>query len=98
MAHETKEFDVTIEVTAILNDGECPQGQRVGNVFKYPDDVGKICQSAYNAIYPTVAVLRSGGSFPWYDDEDGDGIPDSCSLGCPDYRHPVVFKISRNEK
>ncbi len=85
-------YEIKIEITDILEDGKCPRGHQIGEVFNYPEDIGKICPSALHSIYPTIRVMQSGGSFPWFE------TPDSHSNCCPDYKNPVVFKITRKEK
>ena len=84
-------YKITLEITKILEEGRCPRGHQVGEIFDYPDDIGKICPSALHSIYPTIRVMASGGSFPWFE------TTNSHSNCCPDYKRPVVFKISRNE-
>ena len=84
-------YEITIEITKILEAGTCPNEHQVGDVFKYPDERGKICPSAFHSIYPTIRVMQSGGSFSWFDELN------STSVCCPDPENPVVFKISRKE-
>jgi len=36
-------FKVSIEITDILEEGNCPLGHVVGETFHYPEDRGKIC-------------------------------------------------------
>lgn len=86
-----KNYKIKLEITDILGDQTCPRGHKVGDVFYFPEDVGKLCQSAYNSIYPTIRVLQSGGSFPWFKD------PNIHSHCCPDPQRPVVIEISRDK-
>lgn len=81
---------ITIEVIDILNDGKCSMGQVVGDTFNYPEDRGKICPSAFYILYPWILVMQSGGSYSFFED-DGNSV----TLGCSDYTHQVVFKITR---
>ncbi len=83
-------YKVKIEVIDILNDGKCSMGQKIGDVFEYPEDRGKMCPSSFYVLYPWIMVMLSGGSFA----EEGDGS-DFMTTGCPDYKHQVVYKISR---
>jgi uncharacterized repeat protein (TIGR04076 family) len=83
--------EISLEIVKILERGECPLGHKVGDKFRYPDDVGKICQSAYNSIYPSITTLRFDGSFPWSQDKD------TTMVCCPDPNNPVVFKITRTK-
>jgi len=81
---------VTIEIIEIQGDGKCSMEQKVGDTYNYPEDRGKMCPSAFYVLYPWIMVMLSGGSFT----EEGDGS-DFMTTGCPDYRHQVVYKISR---
>jgi uncharacterized repeat protein (TIGR04076 family) len=83
-------YKVRIEVIDILNQGECSIGQKVGDVYDYPDDFSKMCRSSFYILYPWIMVILSGGSFA----ESGDGS-DFMTIGCSDYRHQVVYKVSR---
>jgi len=80
-----------IEIIDILEEGKCPEGHKIGETFEYPNDVGKLCPVAFHSIYPYIRVIGSGGSFPFFDE------PNAHSACCPDYKRPVVFKISRKE-
>ena len=81
--------DLIIEIVDIQRTGDCNFGHKVGDVFKTSEDQRKICGAAYHALYPYIVAIQSGGSLPWEDD------PDSVTICCPDYKNPVVFKISR---
>ena len=87
-----KNYKIQLEITDIQGDGTCPRDHKVGDVFSFPDDVGKLCQSAYNSIYPTIRVMQSDGSFPWFGEDLN--THERC---CPDPKRPVVIKISREE-
>ncbi|MHA1111715.1 MAG: TIGR04076 family protein [Promethearchaeota archaeon] len=84
-------YKVTIEIVDILEEGTCPLNHKIGEKFEYPEDRGKICAAAFNAIYPYIRVLESGGSYSYFED-DGD-THKAC---CPDYKRPVVFKMTRS--
>jgi uncharacterized repeat protein (TIGR04076 family) len=83
-------YKLKIEVIDIKGTGECSIGQKIGDTYNYPEDFGKMCTSSFHAIYPWIMVMLSGGSFA----DEGDGR-DYLTTGCPDYRHQVVYKISR---
>ena len=85
-------YKVTIEVIDIKGEGDCSIGQKVGDTYNYPEDRGKMCPSSFYVLYPWIMVMLSGGSFA----EEGDGS-DFMTTGCPDYRHQVVYRISRSE-
>jgi uncharacterized repeat protein (TIGR04076 family) len=81
---------VIIEVINIQNEGKCSIGQKIGDTYDYPEDWGKMCPSSFYILYPWIMVMESGGRFT----EEGDGS-DFMTVGCSDYRHQVVYKISR---
>ncbi|MFX1484155.1 MAG: TIGR04076 family protein [Promethearchaeota archaeon] len=81
-------YKVTIEVIDIQGTGECSMEQRVGDTYGYPEDRGKMCPSSFYVLYPWIMVMESGGRF-------SDSEEDHMTTGCPDYRHQVVYKISR---
>jgi uncharacterized repeat protein (TIGR04076 family) len=83
-------YKVTIEVIDIQGTGECSIGQKVGTIYNYPEDRGKMCSSSFYSLYPWIMVMLSGGSFS----DEGDGS-DYMTSGCSDYKHQVVYKISR---
>jgi uncharacterized repeat protein (TIGR04076 family) len=83
--------DIAIEVVDILLEGKCSRGHKVGETFNYAEDRGKMCPAALSVLYPYILGLQSGSNFPWEEEN-----PDSITLCCPDYKHPVVYKITRN--
>ncbi|MCG3216369.1 MAG: TIGR04076 family protein [Candidatus Heimdallarchaeota archaeon] len=86
MSQEDKSL---IEVINILEAGECPFGHKIGEKFDYPEERGRICAAAFHTLYPYVIGIRFGAIFPWEEEED------SVTICCPDYKNPVVFKITR---
>ena len=83
-------FRITIQVIDILGTGECSMGQKVGEVYNYPEDRGKMCPSSIHSLIPWIKVMQSGGTYSFFKD-DGNSV----TLGCPDYEHQVVYKITR---
>ena len=83
--------EIEIEIVDILKKGTCTAGHKIGDKFEKPEDRNKICSAAYHTMYPYIIGLQAGGSFPWEDD------PDVVTLCCPDYKNPVVFKITRKK-
>ncbi|UCE11663.1 MAG: TIGR04076 family protein [Candidatus Thorarchaeota archaeon] len=81
-------YKLKIEVIDVLGNGKCSMGQKAGDAYEYPEDRGKMCPSAFHVMYPWILVMLSGGKFSWMED-------DSITLGCSDYTHQVVFKITR---
>jgi uncharacterized repeat protein (TIGR04076 family) len=85
----SEDNEVIIEIVDILETGTCNFGHKVGEKFHYPEDRGKICAAAFHTIYPYASGIRFGADYPW---EEETGTATIC---CPDYKNPVVFKISR---
>ena len=85
------EYNVMIEVIEILGDGKCSMEQKIGDVYNYPEDMGKMCPSAFYVMYPLIVALQLGASHPSFGDNGN-----STTIGCTDYRHQVVYKITRN--
>lgn len=85
----SKDNEVIIEVVDILEAGTCPYGHKTGDKFKYPEQRGEICAAAFHTIYPYASGIRFGSVFPWEEDTE------SVTICCPDYKNPVVFKITR---
>ncbi len=85
MSQEKKSL---IEIINILEAGECPYGHKIGDKFEYPEERGKICAAAFHTLYPYVLGIHIGATFPWEEE-------DSVTICCPDYKNPVVFKITR---
>ncbi len=83
--------EISVKIIDIQGNGDCSYGHKVGEQFRIPDERGKICSAAYYALYPYINGLNYGASFPWEEDKD------SCTIGCPDYKNSVVFKITRKE-
>jgi uncharacterized repeat protein (TIGR04076 family) len=90
VVNHLEKYKVTIEVIEIKGEGNCSINQKVGDKYSYPEDRGKMCTSSFYTLYPWIMVMLSGGRFT----EEGDGN-DFMTTGCPDYRHQVVYKISR---
>ncbi|MFW9911949.1 MAG: TIGR04076 family protein [Candidatus Thorarchaeota archaeon] len=81
---------VRIEVIDILGTGECSMGQKIGEVYNYPEDRGKMCPSSFYSLIPWIMVMQSGGKYSFFKD-DGNSV----TLGCPDFTHQVVYKVIR---
>ncbi len=72
----------------ISQKGTCAGGHKVGDEFiigeKAPPN---LCAWAFHSLFPFVAVLQLGGSFPWEED------PNKAAVACPDPANPVVFEL-----
>jgi uncharacterized repeat protein (TIGR04076 family) len=80
---------VRIEVTEILEGGECPLGIEPGQAWEIRDGLlpSGMCGSAWSAIQHYVFALRAGGTMPW----SGESEMSAC---CPDPSNPVVFRLT----
>jgi len=79
-----------VSIKVVSQKGTCALGHRVGDQWivdwKTPEG---ICLSAFNSLFPSLAALMFGGSFPWESD------PDVTTVACPDAANPVVFELRR---
>ncbi len=82
-------YKIKITVDKIKGKGICSLGLKKGDSFWFREEESQFCQWAANAIFPFVAALKYGGSFPW---EKNKNIAYAC---CPDQYNTVVFKIER---
>jgi uncharacterized repeat protein (TIGR04076 family) len=82
---------ITIEVVDILGTGKCSMSQKVGDMYRYPEDRGKMCPHSFHVLFPWILMMEAGGNF-----ESADWEPDTVTMGCSDYRHQVVYKIRRS--
>ena len=91
---ETGDFKV---VGGVKGKGGCPFGHKVGDVFDWPEDRGKICVHVLHTIYPLSKVMRYGGVYPptLY---PGLKDPDARYRACADPWNEVIFKVERVKK
>ena len=83
--------DVVAKV--VSQKGTCGAEHKVGDEWVIGSKTPQgICLSAFNALFPSVRVLRFGGAFPWESD------PDVTTVACPDAANPVVFELRRLRK
>lgn len=83
-------YNVKIEVIDILGEEKCSMDQEIGDVYSYPEDRDKMCPTSFCIMWPMMLVMLSGGNFDGFED-DGS----STTVGCSDYRHQVVYRITR---
>jgi len=81
-------YDVVCKV--ISQEGTCGAGHKVGDewVISGATPAG-ICLSLFDAMYPSLRVLKFGGAHPW------DSDPDVTTLACPDAENPLVVELRR---
>lgn len=81
-------YDVIAKV--VSQKGTCGAEHKVGDQWVIGSKTTEgICLSAFNALFPSLRVLRFRGSFPWSSD------PDVATAACPDAQNPVVFELRR---
>jgi len=97
--------DTTKEgICAWMYRGDGQQSYRVGQRFRYPDDVGKICPWLLASMDGFIKVLRYGGTLPWnYAGTPYEKVMDSEGVTtefvrCPDpSASGIVVKIIRTK-
>jgi uncharacterized repeat protein (TIGR04076 family) len=74
-----------VSVRVISQKGKCEAGHKVGDEFIIGDKLpAGMCSWAFYALFPFVAALESGGSFPWEADKD------KTTVACPDPGNQVA--------
>ena len=82
-----------VKAKIVSQKGTCTAGHKVGDEFIIDEYVPKgMCCWAFNSLFPFVAGLKSGGSFPWEKETDIATVP------CPDDKNPVIFELRRIKK
>ena len=69
----------------------CHRGHKVGDVFDYDTERGKICPMAMHCAFPYIDILRYGGNLPGQE-------PGTAEFCCSDADVIMVFKAVINEK
>ena len=84
-------YEVVVKV--LSQEGTCGAEHKVGDQWaigtKTPEG---ICLSSFNTLFPSLRVLRFGGSFPWETNSD------VTTAACPDAQNPAVFELTRLQK
>jgi len=85
-----------------IYEGDHCEMHQVGQVFNYPDDIGKLCPWLLDSVNSMVRVLQFGGVLPWkypdtaYSKEANDEQIATEFVRCPDPTgQGVVVKITR---
>ena len=92
-------------ICAWMYRGDGEKSYQQGQIFKYPDDIGKICPWLMDSMNSFIRVMRFGGYLGWrYEGTpyakqiDQDGITTEF-VRCPDpTKSGVVVKITLKEK
>ena len=82
-----------IKISLVEKKGECEchRGHKVGDVFDYHSERGKLCPMAMHVAFPYIDILRYGGTPP--KSKNGD-----IRFCCPDCDVINVFKIEVEEE
>ena len=96
--------EVNHEIEIEIFKGEGCDHHRLGEKYRYPEDVGNLCPWLLDSIHSMARVLQFGGMLPWkyknteYEKElDPDGITTEF-IRCPDPTDAgVVAKITRRK-
>lgn len=77
-----------IRISIVDQKGNCPchRGHKIGDVFDYDEDRGKLCPLASHVLFPMIDILRYGGSLK------------SNLFCCPDVDTINVFQIEKIEE
>jgi uncharacterized repeat protein (TIGR04076 family) len=101
---ELKMGIIKYEIEIEIFEGEFCDHHKIGQKFKYPEDIGKICPWFLDSINSMVRVLQFGGTLPWkyestrYEKEiDSEGTTTEF-IRCPDPTNAgIVAKITRKK-
>lgn len=93
-------YEIEIE---IFKGKECDH-HRLGEKFRYPEDIGKLCPWLLDSINSMIRVLQFGGCLPWkYQDTEFEKMIESDGITtefvrCPDPTDAgVIAKITRKK-
>lgn len=66
----------------------CHRGHKVGDVWDYEQDRGKLCPLVMHTLFPMIDILKYGGSLPLSRERDH-------RFCCPDADVVNVFRIEK---
>ena len=77
-----------IKITLVDKKGTatCHRGHKIGDVFDYDTDRGKLCPMAMHTLFPMIDILRYGGTLK------------GNRFCCPDADTINIFQIEKEEK
>lgn len=81
--------NVLIEMVEKRGEHTCVCGHKVGDVFDFQTERGKLCSVAMNALYPYISALRFGAAELPVNPVHGD-----FRYCCPDPEVGNVFRLS----
>ena len=95
-----KRYNIEVEIFENKKKSRC---HKVGEKFKYPQDMGKICPWFLSSMHDPIKLLRFGVTLPWrYEGTpyekviNKDGVTTEF-IRCPDPTANLVAKIIRTE-
>ncbi|QQK08071.1 TIGR04076 family protein [Miniphocaeibacter halophilus] len=79
-----------IKITLIDKKGDynCHRGHRIGDVFDFDTERGKLCPMAMHVAFPYIDILRYGGDIP-------KGKNNDIRFCCPDCDVINIFKLEK---
>ncbi len=84
-------FPVIIELIEAEDQSKCRFGYKVGDSWEVSSwENSELCGFAYNAFFPFITMLQSGGEVVWKESER-----DQVIRSCPDLRPGFRFMIRR---
>ena len=93
-----RRYKIEVEIYENKKNRQC---HKVGEKFKYPDDIGKICPWFLSSMHDALILLQRGVTLSWkYEDTpyekeiDPDGVTTEY-IRCPDPTANLVAKIIR---
>jgi uncharacterized repeat protein (TIGR04076 family) len=95
-----RRYKIEVEIYENKKNRTC---HKVGEKFKYPEDIGKICPWFLSSMHDPIILLQRGVTLPWkYEGTpyekviDPDGITTEY-IRCPDPTANLVAKIIRTK-
>ena len=95
---------INYEIEIEIFKGKGCDHHRLGEKYKYPEDIGNLCPWLLDSINSMIRVLQFGGTLPWkYKDTEYEKIIDTDGITtefirCPDPTDAgVVAKITRKK-
>lgn len=83
---------IKITIKEQIGPKPCHRAHKVGQVYDFDTERGKLCPMALHVLFPAIDILRYGGSFPW------SSNPGKGEFACPDPKTLLVFEIERAEE
>ena len=96
----TTTYEIEIEIVK----GDHCDHHRVGETYRYPEEIGNICPWFMDSINSMVRVLQFGGTLPWtykhteFEKQIDDNGITTEFIRCPDpTKAGIVAKITRRK-